>query len=525
MPTQTTTPEARDSDAPAQEKDSSSSGGGSSNTPPTAGRRMQNPRRRIAKGAARGAVAGAAKEGGKQAAIEGAKGAARGAARGARAGAAAGSVIPVVGTAIGGTLGGLIGGAAGGAAGAAKGGAKGAIRGGQQGARKGAARAAARTQKPQSVGVNAAGINSAAERLSERGAEMVGKRFGGSMGGAITKKVMHTFNKALKKAVPSEKARLVLRAAGGLGPGGIAAIIVVILILVLIIIIMGDPAGAGEQKLKIIKSGPTEATNGEELEYKIAVTFPDQASDIVITDRIPDGTDYIDSSPSAKFDPATRTATWNLKDYQVPPGLVLSDVNTTLLIRLRATADNAFLVNMAEGSLTPYSAPPVGGDNGPIADGFVPAQPHSNDCNGKYDFSQWPDENPLGNYGDPQCNFSKDNLYNHLKAKEPNPEFVNIWFDMVVPVESGFSPNAFASPKDPVQCSLDCSGAWGLYQMGSSKPPGQSPPAPGKNGELDRGDVNWEIQTTMAIGYNRELLSCNFRYWASARSIWGKYSC
>ncbi|HVF69112.1 MAG TPA: hypothetical protein VNA13_00960, partial [Xanthomonadales bacterium] len=299
----------------------------------------------------------------------------------------------------------------------------------------------------------------------------------------------------------------------------------------IIIIFMGGPSAADPNdpnapKLTITKSGPTTASLNEELPYQIAISYPGQAVDIVITDKIPVGTDYIDSSPPAKFDPATRIATWNLKDHQASPGAILSTVSTTLSIRLRATANDLIVVNQAEGTVTPYVAPIGGGGGGPIADGYVPAAPYSNNCNGKWDFSQWPDQNPLGNYGDPQCNFSQDNLRKLIEATEPNPEFWDIWYYMIVPQESvNYRPNAHAPGSDPVQCSLDCGGAWGLYQMGSSTPPGQPPPAKGKNGEFDRGDVNWEIQTKMAIRYNIDVIGCSFRYWQSAISKWGVYSC
>ncbi len=294
-------------------------------------------------------------------------------------------------------------------------------------------------------------------------------------------------------------------------------ILFVIFVIFLIVVVMGDPAGGDPlTKLTITKSGPTTAGINDELPYQITVTYPNQAVDIVVTDRIPDGTDYIDSSPSANFDSATRTATWNLKDYQTPPGAILSNTNTTLSIRLRASANDLVIVNQAEGTVTPYTPPPTTGGGGPPAEGYIPPAPESNNCSGKYDFSKYPENNPLGNYGDPQCNFSKDNLYKLLQSKETNPEFVNIWFNVIVPAESGYSPQAWAPPVGQ-QKELDAGGAWGLYQMGSSTPPGSPPPSPGQNGEFDRGDVNWEIQTRNAHTYWKES-NCNFwGYWGSYR--------
>lgn len=325
----------------------------------------------------------------------------------------------------------------------------------------------------------------------------------------------------LPKTALKQAAKTAVKAAAS-NPIVWVIVAVVLIILFLIIIIIGTP-DPNAIPLVINKTGPATANNGDQLDYQIVVSYAGNAESITITDIIPSGTEYVGSNPPASFDPATQTATWNLKDFVASPGATLSNVNTTLNLQLRATRDNTQIVNIARGAVVPATETNPGGGGGPISDGFVPAAPSSNNC-GKWDFSRYPEKNPLGNYGDPQCNFSKDNLYALLKSTEPNPEFVNIWFNVVVPKESNFRPNAFAPPVG-IQCSLDCAGAWGLYQMGSSKPSGQPPPAPGKNGPLDRGDVNWETQTSMAIRYNRERIKCNFRYWSSARSVHGKYSC
>ncbi|HUQ85568.1 MAG TPA: hypothetical protein VM077_04545 [Candidatus Limnocylindrales bacterium] len=469
--------------------------------------------------AAKGAASGAAKEAGKQAAIQGAKGAVKGAQKGAqlggKAGAAVGTaILPGVGTAIGGALGagaGAAGGAAvGGAAGAAKGGMQGAAKGGAKGAAKGAA-------KNPRAGGEESRTKAMLKKSVNRVVNKAAKAAGPEAQVALKAKQFLDKHKTLKK----------IAIAGAIVSSPVGQVMIPLgIILFLIVVVMGGPSEADPNapKLTITKTGPIEAQNGQELPYEITVAYPEQAIDIVITDKIPEGTEYVDSSPSAQFDPVTKTATWNLKDFQASPGAILSNVNSILAIKLRAVKNDLVIFNQAEGTVTPYAAPTNGGGGGgPISDGYVPPAPND-DCGGKYNFSKYPEQNPLGNYGDPKCNFSKDNLYKHLQSKEPNPEFVNIWFDMIVPVESGFSPNAFAPPVG-VQCSLDCAGAWGLYQMGSSKPSGQPPTEPGKNGIYDRGDLNWEIQTTKAIDYNMKLLGCNFRYWASARSVWGKYSC
>lgn len=322
--------------------------------------------------------------------------------------------------------------------------------------------------------------------------------------------------KRLRKAAMQKLATVVLA-----NPYVIGAIAIGVFLILLIVIILGGDETLNAElinqenriPLTISKTGPSSAQAGEELSYQINVAYPGSAEDIIITDQIPENADYVDSAPPAKYDDATRTATWNLKDYSASPGGALSNVNQALSIKLRARENDSYVINQATGTVV--AAPP--GGNGPPTEGFVPAQPASNNCSGKYDFSVYPEENPVGNYGDPQCNFSKDNLYTLLQSKESNPEFVDIWFNVIIPAESGYSPQAWAPPVGD-QLQLDAGGAWGLYQMGSSTPANQAPPAPGKNGELDRGDVNWELQTNNAYNYWLTRTNCNFwSYWGSYR--------
>ncbi len=175
--------------------------------------------------------------------------------------------------------------------------------------------------------------------------------------------VKQQIKRKIRKAVVAGVKKVAVRALAN--PYVIGAIIV-LLVFFLIIFAMGDPAeGDPRPKLTITKSGPTTANINDELPYQITVSYPAQAVDIVITDRIPEGTEYVDSSPSAKFDPATKIATWNLKDYQNPPGTILNNINATLSIKLRAIADDLVLVNQAEGNVTPFIPPPTSG-GGPI---------------------------------------------------------------------------------------------------------------------------------------------------------------
>lgn len=125
--------------------------------------------------------------------------------------------------------------------------------------------------------------------------------------------------------------------------------------------------------------------------------------------------------------------------------------------------------------------------------------PTTSTCNGMYNLN-----NPMGmNFGDPLCDFTKNGLYTELQQIDPaNAE---IWFNVVVPCESSYNPNALQPPAQAV----DPAGAWGLFQMGR-----------GKNGTYDHGDVVWGMQASNAVNYNNKVINGNWRYWACARSYW-----
>lgn len=159
----------------------------------------------------------------------------------------------------------------------------------------------------------------------------------------------------------------------------------------------------------------------------------------------------------------------------------------------------------------------VGGNctpaGGAVSADYVP--PSINSCQ-KYEANMR--KNPIQkNFGDPTCNFNKDALLNLLKTEDPpNADF---WFNEVIRCESAYNPNAWASPNTGTP---DPGGAWGLYQMGSSTPgqPGQPPPAEGRGGPNDRGDVPWVLQTKNAVSKGKQLGGTRTslaRYWACAR--------
>ena len=138
------------------------------------------------------------------------------------------------------------------------------------------------------------------------------------------------------------------------------------------------------------------------------------------------------------------------------------------------------------------------------------AAPSTNKCSANYALTS-----SLGmNFGDPVCNFTKNDLSALLTQLDPS--VATAWFNTVVPCESSYNPNAFAPPVG-AQAQLDAGGAWGLFQMGSSTPPGSAPPAPGKNGVNDRGDVNWQMQVVNSTTTRQS--SVGWSYWACARGL------
>lgn len=132
------------------------------------------------------------------------------------------------------------------------------------------------------------------------------------------------------------------------------------------------------------------------------------------------------------------------------------------------------------GNMNPINSP----DN-------VPA--NKDNCGGKYVLN-----NPLGNFGDPNCDFTIEELTQQLQSIDSSN--VDNWL-AILAKESGFNPNDY-NPG-----AVDPAGAWGLFQMGR-----------GLNGQYDHGDVVWNLQATNAINYNK-IDNNKFCYWEAAREL------
>lgn len=167
--------------------------------------------------------------------------------------------------------------------------------------------------------------------------------------------------------------------------------------------------------------------------------------------------------------------------------------NTTILGQARAV-----VIGGRGGSLTNSTSTETGNAINIGTSGTTKGSPpNTTTCGGKYSLN-----NPMGkNFGDPDCNFTKDDLYSLLKQYDP--ENADYWFSVVVPCESSYNPNALQDPS----VAVDPAGAWGLYQMGR-----------GKNGEYDHGDVAWPQQTFNATTYRRN--AGKWTYWACAKDRW-----
>jgi len=91
----------------------------------------------------------------------------------------------------------------------------------------------------------------------------------------------------------------------------------VILILVMAIIIGGggnavaNPNGQ-ENQLSITKTGPDHIDNGASATFNINVSFSGQADQIVVTDPVPDGTQYVSCTPSDACSDVNGVVTWTL---------------------------------------------------------------------------------------------------------------------------------------------------------------------------------------------------------------------
>ena len=144
-------------------------------------------------------------------------------------------------------------------------------------------------------------------------------------------------------------------------------------------------------------------------------------------------------------------------------------------------------------------------------DGGTP--PNSNDCSGLYTLT-----NPVGNFGDPNCNYSDNQLY--IKLQNIDPSNADFWFFTIAPCES-LSRNDGAMDPNSYNPGSTSGSAWGLFQMGHAAYPELGIPEQINDISLgtqyDRGDVEWNLQASNAVSHNNNYQSPSFEYWACAQ--------
>jgi hypothetical protein len=269
----------------------------------------------------------------------------------------------------------------------------------------------------------------------------------------------------------------------------------------------------------------TLAKIGETTTCTITVTYDGSADDIQVVDTIESlsGSSYVpgSSSPQAAFDVSTGTLLWDAKNLN----LQLNPVNFKVSFKLVSTKDNWTIYN--QYTITPTNL--SSGSDSSIAGGGLPA--NANTCSGKYTANMSSNYLLKKNFGDPDCNMPDANAFaTYLKQQDPANGAK--WF-LVAQCESGYNPNAWRDPNE-IAHTPDASGAWGLFQIGSSaimtpdslytsnrtatistsnvqQQPGLPMPTWGHGGSYDRGDVDWKTQVQNAI---QLLKSRGWGYWA-----------
>ena len=197
-------------------------------------------------------------------------------------------------------------------------------------------------------------------------------------------------------------------------------------------------------------------------------------------------------SPQGTYDNTKKTVSWTN-----------APIGTSFQLRVSKTQNLEGVPIVATVTTAGGGA---GGGTG-AGNGYV--APNTDNCGGKY--TSYMANNYLlhKNFGDPQCNFNKDQVYTDLEQQDP-PDAAT-FFTIIIPCESGWIPDAWAPPSTGTPNSQ---GAWGLFQMGDSRPPGQSTDA---NTIDDRGDVNWQLQIVSATKRAKSTPSLNANnggYWS-----------
>ncbi len=262
---------------------------------------------------------------------------------------------------------------------------------------------------------------------------------------------------------------------------------------------------------------PETLPNDSDIVYSIVVLVDtakaqDAPQELTTVANIPPGTSFVSASGTYSLaDPGKIK--WKLYPENSTPeneGKIILSFAFNLTVRPEndIVVENTLLIEGASGGAPPPS-------------GIAPNDIYCEDRKYAYVLS-----NKLlaKNYGDPDCTLDtyreRNDLYDYLKQKDP--EWADFWFNVIIPGESSYAPNNwgcgdFDAAWDPVEkrCREPWAprGAWGLFQMGSSNPPGELKARGGT-----RGDVTWKEQVDNAINHNKAIdkLGLRFRYWQVA---------
>jgi hypothetical protein len=237
---------------------------------------------------------------------------------------------------------------------------------------------------------------------------------------------------------------------------------------------------------------PEQLSVGETAICTITVTDSQDANDISVVAAIYPFAQYVKNSanvttctaskPAGTYNATNNTVTWDAQKLNLP---LTAPINLVFTLKVQKTInkDGVPIVVTANGA---------GGAAGSIG-GNVAA--NKSTCSGKYQLTS-----PLGNFGDPQCNFTRQALGTEESQLDSAHKFT---WDCIARYESGggtsYDPNAYNGN------STSGEGAYGLFQM---NPPGKG------NNQYDNGGVNWPVQLSNAVNYNKGL-GGNFGYWGT----------
>lgn len=213
---------------------------------------------------------------------------------------------------------------------------------------------------------------------------------------------------------------------------------------------------------------PGSAINPDPTQWRNEIRCMDE----VIDNTLPGQVSKNSTDPKQRFIGAVDCSKHFVRDLALKPIALQEELGIDPKCDLTAQAQPG-------SGTTPPSGPPIVGDS----------------CGGKYNSGN----SPQGNFGDPNCDFSSNNLYTYLQTvAQSGPVFqvgsVDWWFYKIVACESVYNPNAWRNPNIEPR-TPDPNGAWGLYQIGST---GLANP------RYDFGNVEWKRQTQNAIGLLRE---------------------